>query len=396
MLYTTHLEVDLGALRHNVQVLKRRAGDRKVLVAVKADGYGHGAVPIARLFEREKLADWLGVATVAEAIALRQAGVSLPILKLSQAFPDELPAAIDADVALTVVDEETADEAAAAAKIVGRPVNVHLALDTGMRRIGADPAHAVALARYFDEDQLNMQGIFTHLPISDVPAGRNFTVAELARFRAAVTNVPTDRAARGLPKVPLIHAAASAGVLAHDLGGVTMVRPGIVIYGSYPDAQTARTVELRPALTMRSRVSFIKRISAGETVSYGRTWTAPTDRWIATVPVGYADGFNRLNSNRGRMLINGRSFPVAGRVCMDQTMLDLGEADDHGVKRGDDVIIIGRSGDEYISTDELAELAGTISYEVTAVIPPRVSRQYFDSDEGTVRPQEPSSGRTKS
>ena len=376
MLYTTHLEIDLDALRHNARAIKQLVGDRKVLVAVKADGYGHGAVPIARLFQREHLADWLGVATVSEAMALREGGVTLPILKLSHAFPEELPTAIDADIALTVVDEQSADEAAEAAKVVGKPVNVHLALDTGMRRIGAEPEHAVALARHIDEDALNLQGIFTHMPVSDTTQGYDFTVEELARFAKAVDDVQADRATRGLPAVPLVHAAASAGVLGHDLSGLTMVRPGIAIYGAYPDAQTPRTAALRPVVTMRSKVSFIKRIRAGETVSYGRTWTAPTDRWIATVPVGYADGFNRLNSNRGRMLINGRSFPVAGRVCMDQTMLDLGEADDHGVHRGDDVIIIGASGDEYISTEELA---GTISYEVTAVIPPRVSRQYFDS-----------------
>lgn len=379
MLYTTHLEIDLDALRHNARAIKQLVGDRKVLVAVKADGYGHGAVPIARLFQREHLADWLGVATVSEAMALREGGVTLPILKLSHAFPEELPTAIDADIALTVVDEQSADEAAEAAKVVGKPVNVHLALDTGMRRIGAEPEHAVALARHIDEDALNLQGIFTHMPVSDTTQGYDFTVEELARFAKAVDDVQADRATRGLPAVPLVHAAASAGVLGHDLSGLTMVRPGIAIYGAYPDAQTPRTAALRPVVTMRSKVSFIKRIRAGETVSYGRTWTAPTDRWIATVPVGYADGFNRLNSNRGRMLINGRSFPVAGRVCMDQTMLDLGEADDHGVHRGDDVIIIGASGDEYISTDGFAELAGTISYEVTAVIPPRVSRQYFDS-----------------
>ncbi|MCT2994883.1 alanine racemase, partial [Propionibacterium freudenreichii] len=213
MLYTTHLEIDLDALRHNARAIKQLVGDRKVLVAVKADGYGHGAVPIARLFQREHLADWLGVATVSEAMALREGGVTLPILKLSHAFPEELPTAIDADIALTVVDEQSADEAAEAAKVVGKPVNVHLALDTGMRRIGAEPEHAVALARHIDEDALNLQGIFTHMPVSDTTQGYDFTVEELARFAKAVDDVQADRATRGLPAVPLVHAAASAGVL---------------------------------------------------------------------------------------------------------------------------------------------------------------------------------------
>ncbi|MFT8394764.1 alanine racemase [Propionibacterium sp.] len=385
MLYATHLTIDLDAVRHNARVIRAKAGDRLLLAAVKADGYGHGAVEISRLLEREQLVDWLGVATVPEAIALREAGIGLPILKLSHAFAEEIPAALDAELTLTVVDDESLGEVAAAARARVRPTRVHMAIDTGMRRIGCEPERAVELARQVTDSGLELEGISTHLPVSDTPQGKDFTVAQIAEFMAAVARVQSDRTSHGLAPVPLVHGAASAGAMWHDISGMTMVRPGIILYGLYPDPATPRTVALRPALTMRSRVSLVKHVRAHETVGYGRSWEAPTDRWIGTVPVGYADGFNRLNSNRGRMLVNGRSFPVAGRVCMDQTMLDLGESDDHGVHRGDEVVVIGSSGAESIDCDELARLAGTINYEVTTVIPPRVRRYYMNGagDAGT-------------
>lgn len=384
MLYATHLTIDLDAIRHNALAIRHRVGDRLLLAAVKADGYGHGAVEIARLFEREHLVDWLGVATVPEAIALRRAGVGLPILKLSHAFPEEIPAALDARLTLPVIDAHSLTELAAATSArssgdADARTRVHLTIDTGMRRIGCEPAAAVDLARRIEDAGLELEGLFTHLPVSDTPGGRDFTENQLALFLDTVAAVQDDRASHGLAPVPLVHGASSAAAMSHDITGLTMVRPGIILYGLYPDPTTPRTITLRPALAMTSRVSFVKRIGAGETVGYGRTWTALTDRWIATVPVGYADGFNRLNSNRGRMLVNGRSFPVAGRVCMDQTMLDLGESSDHGVHRGDEVTVIGRDGDESIGCDELASLAGTINYEVTSVIPPRVQRCYVDT-----------------
>ncbi|MFZ2624061.1 MAG: alanine racemase [Propionibacterium sp.] len=385
MLYATHLTIDLDAVRHNARAIRQKVGTRRLLAAVKADAYGHGAVEIARLFERERLVDWLGVATVPEAIVLRRAGVGLPILKLSHAFPEEIPAALDAGLTLPVVDAQSLAELAAANRGRGSAGDghgrtaVHLAIDTGMRRIGCEPDQAVDLARRIEDAGFAVEGLFTHLPVSDTPGGREFTRNQLALFLRTVDAVQQDRAEHGLEPVPLVHGASSAAAMSHDITGLTMVRPGIILYGLYPDPSTPRTIELRPALTMSSRVSLVKRISAGQTVGYGRTWTAPTDRWIATVPVGYADGFNRLNSNTGRMLVNGRSFPVAGRVCMDQTMLDLGEGDDHGVRRGDEVTVIGTDGQETIGCDELAIRAGTINYEVTSVIPPRVTRRYVDS-----------------
>lgn len=384
MLYATHAVIDLAAIRYNLAGIRRRVGDRLVLVAVKANAYGHGAVEVSRTIESSGAADWLGVATVPEGQELRAAGITLPILKLSHAFDDEVDAALQARITLTVVDERTIAEAGAAASRLGVVAPVHLAIDTGMRRIGCEPAQAVSLARLVaSHPALELQGVFTHLPISDVPEGCDFTRQEQANFLATVAAIQDDRAGAELPPVPLVHGAASAAVLAHDLNGLTMVRPGIMVYGLYPDPRTPRTVELRPVMTLKSRVSFVKRIPQGDTVGYGRAWEAPEDTWIATVPVGYADGLSRATSNRGRMLIRGRSYPIVGRVCMDQTMLDLGPGSsaDGGepvteVQVGDEVTWLGRDGAEEISADEIAALIDTINYEVTTQIMPRVTRTF--------------------
>ena len=373
MLYATHAVVDLAAIRENLAGVRDRVGDRAILAAVKADAYGHGAVEVSRMIESTGAADWLGVATVPEGIELREAGITLPILKLSHAFPEEVEAALRADLTLTVVDADTIDQVAEVASRLGITATVHLKLDTGMRRIGSDPSEAVGLAgRIVESGNLLLEGIFTHLPISDTPEGDEFTRDELARFLDAAREV-----GEAVGSVRWVHASNSGGILAHSLEGLTMVRPGIMVYGYYPDPTTPRTIPLRQAMTLKSRVTFLKRVPAGDTVGYGRTWTAPVDTWIATVPVGYADGYSRLNSNRGRMLIGGRPYPVVGRVCMDQSMLDLGPTDP-GVAVGDEVVWLGCQCDECITTDELADLMGTITYEVTCLVPPRVRRFYTD------------------
>lgn len=375
MLYATTAHTDLGAVRRNLEGVRARVGDRQVLLAVKADAYGHGAVEVARMVERTRCADWLGVATVPEALELRAAGVGLPILKLSHALSDdEVDAALAADVTLTVVDAASVDAVAAAAARAGRSASVHLKVDTGMRRIGAEPADAVALARRVDAAGLRLEGLFSHLPVSDTPdaASREFTAAQIARFVGVVAAVEE---ARG--RVPLRHLAASAGVLMHPDSWFDLVRPGIMAYGSLPDPASEATVTLSPALRWTTRVAFCKPVAAGETVGYGRTWTAPRDTWIATLPVGYADGYSRLLSNRGRVLVGGRSFPLVGRVCMDQVMVDVGTPD--AVRVGDEVVLVGRSGDEEITVAELADLMGTITYEVTCLIGARVVRTASES-----------------
>lgn len=363
--------VDLDAIHANLATARDLAGGRAVLAAVKANAYGHGLVAVSRSIQERGSADWLGIAVTAEGEELRAAGVTLPVLKFTPTFADDLPAAIAAGLTLSVGTEAAVDEAAAAARDAGATVDVHLKLDTGMRRVGAEPSAAVALAeRIAGSGSLRLGGVFTHLPISDVADGDAFTRAQLETFDASVAAI---EAAVG--PVEWVHAANSGAVLGHDLGRSTLVRPGIMVYGSYPDAGTEHTRHLRDVGTWTSRVSFVKRVSAGESVGYGRTWTAPRDTWVATVAIGYGDGYSRLLSSRGRMLIGGRSYPVIGRVCMDQTMLDLGP-DRPDVQVGDEVVLMGASGDERIGVEELAGLMGTITYEVTCLIGARVPRTY--------------------
>jgi len=358
--------------------LRSLIGDRLLLAPLKANAYGHGAVKVARFLQQEQLADWIGVATVPEAQELRSAGIGLPLLKLSLSFPDELPALLACDAAVMVADEPGIADVEAAAAAAGVTAQVHLKIDTGMRRVGCEPSDAVTLAQSISACQhLNLQGIATHLPVSDV-ADQGFTEAQLTNFLAAVQAVQDDRASAGLAPVPLIHASNSGGILGHSLKGLTMVRPGISLFGCYPDPATPRPVELRPVMTLTSQITAVKQVKAGETVGYGRTWTAPCDTWIATVPVGYADGYSRLNSNRGSMLVNGRRYPVAGRVCMDFTMLNLGSSLGAPASVGDTVTWLGADGDETITADDLAAIMGTINYEVFCLIGPRVPRDYID------------------
>lgn len=374
-LYATELVVDLDALRDNLRAIRARVGDeRQVLLAVKADGYGHGAVPIARAAAGAGLVDWFGVATVPEALELRAAGIELPILKLSSARPGaELDAAVGAGIALTVTSVAGARALQESAARLGTRAVAHLKVDTGMRRIGVAPDQAAALALVLEREcpDVDLQGLFTHLPVADTAAEDVFTRDQLARFAAVVDDV---QAAIGR-RIELVHAANSGGVLAHEQSWFDLVRPGIMVYGYYPDPSTPRTVPLRPLITWRSRLTQVKPVRAGESVGYGRTWVAPRDTVVGTVPVGYADGYNRLLSNRGRVLVGGRSCPVVGRVCMDQTMVDLGPDGPDAV--GDEVVLIGRQGGEEISTDELAELLGTITYEITCRIDRRVPRVYL-------------------
>jgi alanine racemase len=369
--YPTTAHTDLAAVGANLAGIRERVGDRLVLAAVKANAYGHGAVAVARHCERTKAADWLGVATTEEGVELRQAGITLPILKLSPARGDDVPASLAAGITLPVVDAASVAEIDRAARQLGlAEVDVHLKVDTGMRRVGAEPGEAAGLAAAIDATgRLRLEGLFSHLPISDAPAGRAFTEHQIALFTRTVRAVEQ---ARG--PVPLRHLANSGGVLDHPDSWFDLVRPGIMIYGSYPDPETSHTVALTEALRWTTRVTFVKQVPAGESVGYGRTWRSDEPRWIATIPVGYGDGYSRLLSNRGRVLVNGRSYPIAGRVCMDQTMIDLGPEPLAGV--GDEVVLIGSSGDQRISVSEIAELMGTIPYEVSCLITGRVTRTH--------------------
>ncbi|MDR1238200.1 MAG: alanine racemase [Propionibacteriaceae bacterium] len=361
--------ISLAAIEANLRAIRARVGGRKVLAPIKANAYGHGAVAVAQMIEATTVAECLGVATVSEGLELRAAGITMPIMKLSVARGEEVVQAVSAGITLPVIDAISVKETEQAAAAVGQSVNVQLKVDTGMGRIGCHPADAPKLAELVAGSQLlRLSGIFSHMPVSDTPSQDEFSQAQIALF--ARTCVQTEAVAGPLLK----HLANSGAVLAHPSSWFDMVRPGIAIYGAYPDPDCPKTVPLRPALEWKTQVSFVKRVSAGDTVSYGRTWTAVQDSWIATIPVGYGDGYSRLASNRGRVLIGGRSYPIAGRICMDQFMVDLGPHTD--VVIGDQVTLIGRDQDEEITTAEIAQWMGSIPYEVTCLITARVQRAW--------------------
>ncbi len=371
MLYQTHARIHLNHIRFNIEGIRKAVGaERKILIAVKANAYGHGAVAVSRMAEQIGV-DWLGVATVPEGMQLREAGIGLPILKLSPAFPEEMEAAVRSRVTLAVGEQSNIAALEEICASHGLTTNVHMKVDSGMGRIGVTVAEAPALAAFIEREcpHLHLEGVFTHLPVSD-SADPTWTRAQIERFNGVVRAIETTVG----HKIELAHCSNSGAVLGHAPGWMDMVRPGIMIYGFYPDEGTPRAIPLKPGLSFLTRISFLKKVTAGTSIGYGRTWIAPEDTWIATIPAGYADGFNRLFSNRGRVLINGRSYPIVGRICMDQSMVNLGP--ETTAKVGDEVVLIGKSGLEEITVDEWARELKTITYEVTCQINSRVERIY--------------------
>ncbi|MGH9038700.1 MAG: alanine racemase [Acidimicrobiia bacterium] len=364
-------EVDLDAVRHNTAVLTELAAPAHLMAVVKADGYGHGAVAVA-LAALESGATWLGVALVEEGIELREAGIEVPILLLSEPPPGAADVVVASELTPVVYTRRFIDALAKAAADAGRvePLSVHLKVDTGMHRVGCDPADAADLARAVRRHgELALDGLLTHLAAADAPSESEFTTAQLDRFEAVRSELAR---ARIRPRV--VHAANSAGLLAGTRGRFSLVRCGIALYGIAPAPGLAGVADLRPALSLRARVANVRRLAAGERVSYGLKYRLDSESTVAVVPMGYADGVSRrLGEVGGEVLIGGRRRRIAGVVTMDQLMVDLGS---DTCEPGAEVVLVGRQGDEEITAAEWAELLGTIPYEVCCAIGPRVPRRY--------------------
>jgi len=366
----TRAFIHLDNFRANIAAIRQRAGSRPLLcVPLKADAYGHGAVPLARTALEEGAA-FLAVAAVSEAEELRAGGIGAPILLLSLPLPEELPALPALRLSPFVADRETIDalEETAAG---GPPLGVHLKIDTGMARIGCPPEEALALARHLARQKhLFLEGMATHLAVSDSPLPEDlaYTREQLDRFQEAV------RAVRGAGIDPgLLHGANSGALLFHPQASLDMIRPGIALYGYSPPSGAAQALPVQPVMELCSAVSYLKRVRKGQTVSYGRTWTAPEDTLIATIPAGYGDGLPRALSGTGfSVLVGDTPCPLAGRICMDQFMVDLGP--DSAVRRWDPVRIFGPGGTD---AADIARLTGTIPYEITCGISKRVPRVYL-------------------
>jgi alanine racemase len=363
----TTVRVDLDAIRHNVRTLAAAAGT-EVCAVVKADGYGHGAVAVAGA-ALDAGASWLGVALVEEGLLLRRAGIRGPILLLSEPPIAGIEAMLDAELTPTVYRPEflTALDAAAADR--GAEVAVHVKADTGMGRVGARPEHWEAVLRQVvGAGNLRVEGLMTHLACADEP-DRPVTgeqIASFARFQDLARSLGVD--------ARWVHASNTAATILHPDARHDLVRPGIGVYGLSPDLGVdAAEHGLRPALSLVSEVSFVKRVPAGTPVSYGHRFAAPAAGWVATVPVGYADGVPRRLTGIGEVLLGGARRPIAGTVTMDQILVWCG---DHEPAVGDEVVLIGGQGDETLRAEEWARHLGTITYEVTSQLTSRLPRAY--------------------
>jgi alanine racemase len=374
-------EIDLDAIAHNVRELRRITRPTADLIAVvKADGYGHGAEAVARTALANG-ARMLAVARINEGVELRAAGQRAPILVMGPTFAPFADQIIDHDLIQGVTGLDEARQLAARAVKRNATIAVHLKVDSGMGRLGLlpdcaapgrDPAlPAVAEVRALTQlDGLRLTGIFTHFAAAD-ETDKSFAALQFDTFQALL-----DRLTNAGIDVGTRHAANSAGVIDLPQAHLDAVRPGIALYGLYPSSAVARhTIDLRPALSLKSRILQVKDVPAGFPVSYGMTWKAPRDTRIATVAAGYADGIQRRLSNRGHMLVRGAEAPIAGRVCMDLIMLDVGAIE--GVAAGDEAVIIGRQGEAEISADTVADLLDTINYEVVFTNLARVPRRYI-------------------
>lgn len=366
-------EVDLRAIKRNVVELRRRAPDSQLWAAVKADAYGHGAAPVAAAALAAG-ATGLCVALAQEGVALREAGIGAPILVLSEQPPEELDAIVRHRLAATVYSSVAIDALQQACERANvDDLEVHLKVDTGMRRVGCTPAAAVPLADAIGRSsRLGLAGVFTHLPVADEP-NDPFTEAQLNRFHEVLEAL--GRAGHH----PLVHIANSAGLLAHTRSHRSAVRIGIAMYGLSPGPAVEHQMnELVPALSLHARASFVKRVAAGERISYGLQHELAREATVVTVPIGYADGVpRRLSSRGGQVLIGGRRHPMVGVVTMDQLVVDVG---DQAVERGDAVVLIGCQGDEEITTAEWATRLDTITYEVVCGISHRIERRYREHD----------------
>lgn len=359
--------IDLAAIRHNIGEIRKEIGSATNLVAVvKANAYGHGAVQVSRA-ALQAGADCLAVALPEEGVQLRTAGFAVPIFVLGLTLPEQSGFLVTNDLIATVSSPEDIDALSSAARAAGKKARLVLKLDTGMGRIGVTPAHLPDLLDYANTAPgVEPVGVFTHLATADAD-DKGYANEQLALFRTALKRAPT---------LTYLSAANSATIIDLPSGHFNTVRPGIVLYGLPPSSEMHRHLDLRPAMQLKSRVVHIKQVPSGTAISYGCTYTTSKQTFIATVPIGYADGYSRLLSSKAHVLIGGRRRPIVGRVCMDQLMVDLGPKCETSV--GDEAVLFGRQGGEEVTVTELADLIGTINYELICAVSSRVPRVYLN------------------
>ncbi len=367
----TYAEIDLAAIRHNIGQIRAAVSPSTFIMAiVKANAYGHGAVKVGTA-ALSAGANGLGVAIPEEGAELRENGLKVPIFVVGLTLPEQASLLVDYNLVATVSTLETARALAEAARRQGRLAEVMLKVDTGMGRVGIRPEQAFNFVqKLLAIPGLELKGIFTHLATADA-GDKTYANQQLDLFTSSLNKITSGGSA-----LNWISAANSATILDLPHGYFNMVRPGIILYGLSPSKETQRRFHLFPAMQFKTKVVYIKEVPRGTRVSYGSTYTTSQETLLATLPVGYADGYSRYLSNRASVLIGGRRCPIIGRVCMDQIIVDLGPRSDARI--GDEAVLFGRQGEVEISVTELADLAGTINYELVCAISSRVPRVYVN------------------
>ncbi|MBN2298860.1 MAG: alanine racemase [Deltaproteobacteria bacterium] len=368
----TRVEIDLCAIKENIKAI-RAATRTKVMMAIKADAYGHGAQVVGRFVQDHNLVDMLGVSSIEEGIHLRDAGVSLPILifGLISNTKEDADAVFSYRLIPTLVDETGIDELIKSASRWNRPAEVHIKTDTGMGRLGHVPERTIMAAVTLSGiKELVIKGIYTHFPVSDT-MDNAFTDNQIQQFIAFHNRLLAMGIFSGIT-----HCANSGAVLNYPESYLDMVRPGLLCYGLYPSDLIKNAIPVRPAMSLKTAVVFVKKIKKGSALSYGLTYQLKKDSNIATIPIGYADGYPRILSNSAHVLIRGKTYPVVGRICMDQSLIDLGE-DLYPV--GEEVLIFGK---EIITAQSVASWGNTIPYEITCNMSRRVRRTYSENSQG--------------
>lgn len=372
-LYNAWAEIDLGAIKNNINVIRRRlANASKILVVIKANAYGHGLKEISHTV-LETGVEWLGVTSIAEALTLRKLHPDARIVILSAGMHGHSKLIAKHNLTPILCSRQMADLLNEAGQELDKKIKVHIKVDTGMGRLGVWHENALEFIKYVSAlPYVQIEGICTHFAsVSSSSIDMEFTNQQLENF----TNVIESAARHGI-YIPIRHIANSGAILLVEGAYMDLVRTGISVYGLLPSADFYSELPLRPALSLKSRIAYMKDISAGRTVSYGRTFTASDKTRIATIPIGYSNGYCRSLSNKGRVLVRGKRAPVIGIVTMDQIMVDVGHIP--GACVGDEVVLIGEQGDEKITATEVAKWAGTISYEILCKL--NVPRVYFPAD----------------
>lgn len=362
--------IDLGAMRKNIKKIRRKVGRNvKILICVKANAYGHGIEEVSDAIKED--IDYFGVASVEEGVMLRKIGITLPILILRNIFPEEAKEVVAYNLSQSLCSLEVADALNREAERRNKKIKVHINIDTGMGGMGVKPEEVLNFVEKVGEyTHLYIEGIFTHFPSAD-EMDKSFTYQQIEAFRRL-----TERIEKGGINIPFKHTANSAAILDIPDSYFNMIRPGIIAYGYYPSPYVRKTIRVDPALSLTTKIVFLRGLSKGMSISYGRTYITTHISQIATLPIGYGDGYSRFLSNKGEVIIHGRRAPIVGRVCMDQTMVDVTKLRD--VKIGDGVVLIGRSMEEEITVEEIALRLNTIPHEIVTMIGERIPRIYLE------------------